>query len=248
MRTPWLLGVVGGVSMLCMNCGSGAASSVRGTVTGVASNQVDTLAEVFQVYIQWVNPTNVKTEFDMVVDNNPPVHFELQADRSLAILIGQNEVVERDPIFVDADNVTVVRVNTACPEQILFENIFFGDEFFAGDIVMAQSVLAYEAPFEPDGVPTRFGDGVLEPAEFFCFSAWQIIVAESDMIITALDRAAAGVDEAEVEADEVLSGAVDPPRPNASEPEEGAGAARGLPEDLAPRTLEGAPFIPSVAK
>ena len=240
MRTPWLLGVVGVVSMLCMNCGSGAASSVRGTVTGVASNQVDTLAEVFQVYVQWVNPTNVKVEFDLIVDNNPPVHFELQADRSLAILIGQNEVVERDPIFVDADNVSVVRVNTTCPDLIVFENIVFGDEFFTGDIVMAQSDVASEDNFGPDD------EGILQPVLFFCYSAWQIVVTDSGMTITGLDRAASPANEGEVEADELLSGAVDPPLANESEPEEEGGAARGLPEDLAPRTLEGAPFIPSV--
>ena len=241
MRSPWLLGVVGGVSMLCMNCGSGTVSSVRGTVTGVASNQVDTLAEVFQVYIQWINPTNVKTEFDLIVDNNPPVHFELQADRSLAILIGQNEVVERDPIFLDANNVTVVRVNTTCPDLIVFENILFGDEFFTGDIVMAQSDVADEDNFPGDG-------DFLEPVLFFCYSAWQVVVADSGMTITALDRAAGPANEGEVEADELLSGEVDPPLPNAPEPEEEGGATRGLPEDLAPRPIDGAPFIPSVGR
>lgn len=238
MRTPWLLGVVGIVSALCMNCGSGTASSVRGTLTGVASNQVDTLAEVFQVYIQWINPTNVKTEFDMIVDANPPVHFELQADRSLAILIGQNEVVERDPIFLDANNVTVVRVNTTCPDLIVFENIRFGDEFFTGNIVFAQSDVSSEDNFGVDD------EGILQPVLFFCYSAWQIAVGDSGMTIAGLDRAASPANEGEVEADELLSGAVDPPQPNEPEPEEGA--ARGLPEDLAPRTLEGAPFIPSV--
>ena len=68
------------------------------------------------------------------------------------------------------------------------------------------------------------------------------------MTITALDRAASPANEGEVEADELLSGAVDPPRPNEAEPEEEEGAGRALPVDLAPRMLEGAPFIPSVGR
>ena len=65
-------------------CGVGVVGA--GTTTGVvASNQVDTLAEAFSLYLEWVNSANVKVEYDLVIDGGIPLHFELQARRSMVI-------------------------------------------------------------------------------------------------------------------------------------------------------------------
>lgn len=224
-----------GVSALAISplgCGTGTVAPLG----VVASNQIDTLGEAFSFYVQWINTNDVKVEFDMTIDNEAPVHFELPRRESLSILIDPAVEEERDPIGLDADNVIVVRINADCPDRILFTNVVFGDAFSSGDIVFEQSTVgvADETGFGPDE------NGVLQPVTFFCFTSWQIIVQDSSITITGLDRAAVGVDEAEVVADDALRGEQEEPP---AEDTLGAPPPEPRPLPAGPRIIDGPPTI-----
>ena len=227
------LGVIIAVLLVSFSLHLGCVAAVPADGdSAVAGDAIDTLPEAFELYFQWVNPTNVKVEFDMVIDNSAPIHFELSRGNSLAILVGLNQEQDREPITVAADNVSVVRVNTNCPDDVVFENISFGDVFAGTMIPFAQGAAADETTLSVES-------GVVQPATFVCYSAWQIIVEDSSIVVTAFDREPIGTGESEVE----VGASIDTnPAPPTTDPVE-TDNTRPLPVDIAPRIIDGPPSI-----
>jgi hypothetical protein len=85
-----------------------------------------------------------------------------------------------------------------CPQQVNFFNVEFGDEFFAGFIPFVQGGFAGEGDLAGES-------GDFEAATYFCYSAWQLTVNDSNINVSALDRQANSEDEGEVDVTEVLT-------------------------------------------
>jgi hypothetical protein len=133
------------------------------------------MAETTQLLFQWVNTLGVKLEFDLVVDDDAPQHVE-----------------------VAARSVVNLRLKGECPQMVLFENIEFGDEFFAGVVPFVQSNVASEGDLAGE-------DGEFKPATFFCYSAWQLVVNASNITVAGLDRQANSEDEGEGDVSDLLN-------------------------------------------
>jgi len=226
-----------------MRCAPTTDSGVAGVVVSeqadAQSDPTDTLAEAFQLFIQWVNTTDVKVEFDVVVDNDPnPPHFELSAGTSAAILIAPIDEAARDPIGVAADNVSVLRTASNCPNEVVFENISYGDFFYGEDIPFAQAAAPAEGTLGVDSA------GVMQPVSYICYSAWQVIVNNSSVTVTALDRQAGASDESEVDAAEAVRHTSSSDTTSTDTTTTTDTAPRPLAE-IAPREVEGDPSIPA---
>lgn len=140
-----------------------------------SQDPADTLAETTVLLFQWVNTLDVRTEFDFQVDDQEIQHVELPARSAINLRMVGN-----------------------CPQQVNFFNVEFGDEFFAGFIPFVQGDFAGEGSLAAES-------GEFEPATYFCYSAWQLTVNDSNITVAALDRQANSEDEGEVDVTEVLS-------------------------------------------
>ena len=140
-----------------------------------SQDPVDTLAETTVLLFQWVNTQDVRAEFDFQVDDQEIQHVELPAKSAVNL-----------------------RFTGDCPQQVNFFNVEFGDEFFAGFIPFVQGGFAGEGDLAGES-------GEFEPATYFCFSSWQLVINDSNITVAALDRQANSEDEGEVDVSDVLT-------------------------------------------
>lgn len=187
-RVLWIIPfAIGGTFVGCGSVGT------QSTISPATSDINDTLAETSVLLFQWVNTTNTKVEFDFTVDANDAQHVEMAPSA-----------------------VVNLRLTGECPDNVLFSNIQFGDEYFAGIIPFEQSNVASEGDLAGES-------GTFMPAQFFCFSSWQLVVNNSDITVAALDRQANSVDEGETATSDLFSNGADQTNPPPRSDTSGAG-------------------------
>ena len=136
-RVLWIITfAIGGTFVGCGSVGT------QSTISPATNDINDTLAETSVLLFQWVNTTKTKVEFDFTVDANDAQHVEMAPSA-----------------------IVNLRLTGECPDNVLFSNIQFGDEYFAGVI-----------PFEQSNVPSEgeldAASGTFMPATLCCVPSW----------------------------------------------------------------------------